>query len=207
MPITEYLTFRTTPQIFKDHDQFVKLRNGAREAGIVNQSYGVGIEDNEVVHWIIQFDQGFGPDKFVWNDVKYGDFGQEIMKIAREPPESAFMSFDGREAFAKEVTASPVTEIATLAIKEDVAKEDVSKILGDISVRLRKAKNSTGASWGEDPKNKPNKVHLFIGWQSIEDHITFTQTDEFKEIGGLMAKIVADASMVHVAFADHASPQ
>ncbi|THU99257.1 hypothetical protein K435DRAFT_964514 [Dendrothele bispora CBS 962.96] len=201
--ITEYLRFRTTPSFSSDPSLFAKLREGARAAGIVNQSYGIGVEDKEVLHWIIQFDQGFGPKDFVWDEAKYGDFTKEVMKIAQEPPQSAFMHFDDdKEPFAKEVTDAPVTELAAIELKEDLSEEEASKTLNDIRSIVRKAKNGKGACWGAD-NDKPKNVYLFVGWESVEDHVAFTKTDSFKEVQGMMKNIISGVKMGHVAFSDH----
>ncbi|KAK7455757.1 hypothetical protein VKT23_010789 [Stygiomarasmius scandens] len=199
--ITEYLHFRTKPTFTSDPSLFAKLREGARAAGIVNQSYGLGVEDKEVLHWLIQFDQGFGPKEFVWDEAKYGDFINEVMKIAQQPPESAFMNFD-EEPFPKAVTDAPVTELATLGIKEDLSKEQVSKTMDEACARLRKATGAKGACWGVDG-SKPRDVYLFVGWESVESHVAYTKTDDFKEVQKLLGGVVASAKMSHVAFSDH----
>jgi len=180
---------------------FDKLREGARKAGIVNQSYGREVEDPSQLYWIVHFDQGFEPKDVVWPKAEYGGFKEGLAYISRESTTSALCEF---KTFPKEITKAPVTEIAIATLKDGVKYAEVNAIIESFTESVRdKVPGLHGVTGGNNSTND-REVYVILGWDTIENHLKFKDSPEFQrylaEVGPYMA---GPPKVVHVHFKDH----
>jgi hypothetical protein len=97
---------------------------------------------------------------------------------------------------------APCTELATFFTKSENASE-LEKIWTDF-ITKNTTKGNTGIDQGwviEEQEHKGEKVKAFkilIGWGSVEDHMAFRETDEFKTFMPQLRALLVGSDMFHV---------
>ncbi|KAI0929897.1 hypothetical protein AcV5_006739 [Taiwanofungus camphoratus] len=190
MQVNDY--FSAKPELYDE------LRKGAEKGGLARQSYGVSVEDPRQLYWILHFENGFLPKDFVWPE-DHGSFPEKLGAISTTEPVSYFMPFD---VFPKETTAAPVTELAVLTLKPNIDIVRYNAATEKLKVGLRKTTGVHGAD-SSITETGSRRAYTFVGWDSVEAHISFAESEAGKELLQSLAEFLEKAEVVHVKFTDH----
>lgn len=83
-----------------------------------------------------------------------------------------------------------VIERVALRIK-DGQQEAFEEAMSEARKLLEGAAGSRAVTVGRGVEN-PSTYVLLIEWDSVDDHVTFTKTDEFGQFGGAVGQYFAD---------------
>lgn len=136
---------------------------------------------------------------------EYGPMVQRWGKILDGDPEFLHIEFTNAGALTSALSA-PVTELATFYMASYTSSFD--KKFQEFSTKVQGTDGSLGLTYGwslEDvvhdnfEEGKTGKaVMLAIGWQSIDAHMAFRETEKFKEVTKFMMDEPKGAEVHHV---------
>lgn len=107
--------------------------------------------------------------------------------------------------------SAPVTEFATFYLpsstSDDEKKEFNDKMvgLGEVIQRHAKGKGGTSSAWIVEEVEHPSVgtgigYAVAVGWESVEAHSAFKETQEFKDAIGQVGGLFKGVVMYHVKF-------
>jgi len=121
----------------------------------------------------------------------YGSFGRHLMTIVEGPMSMYHTNFDPHPPSAAiSSTSSPVTEVITcyFASHDPGFEEKVKKLAGIIKENTETFKAAAGGWIIEDVEHesigsgtKGKAYAVVFGWDSVEAHMKFRETEAFKE--------------------------
>jgi len=194
MPTVQVIRISVNDVFSANPSLFDKLREGATKAGIMNQSFGFGVEEPTRLYWILHFDQGFEPTESVWPTSEYGDFTEGLRSISTEVTKT-LLPF---ESFSVETVKAPLTDITIFTLKDGAKIEEFRNVINPFREGFA---SKTPTSWAVNAFDD-REVFLFVGWDSVETHAKFNGTPEFLKYKGDMSQLMgAPPKMRHVRLA------
>ncbi|KAH9932625.1 uncharacterized protein B0H18DRAFT_986715 [Fomitopsis serialis] len=166
----------------KENTAFRKLREGAAKGGL------------KASH----FEDGFELKDFSWPTDEYGDFDNELKKIAASDVTRHFLTFP---SFSPAVTAAPVTETVILTLKEDADLAAFKAFQDGAISKLKEAPVVHGAAYAITTEAGANPiVVLFVGWDSAEAHQAIAAAPESQALLGTLYAFIEKGDLVHVSY-------
>ncbi|KAL6303521.1 hypothetical protein BKA93DRAFT_721033, partial [Sparassis latifolia] len=160
--VVELMRMQVTDAYIARSELHRELRNGVR-AGLVHQSYGLCVEDQMQLFWVLHFGQGFLPKDFVWPEA-YGDFPQKIGQNTTAPPTSYLMPL---KKFSQAITHAPVTEMGGMVLKADADRAQFGAAVDKMLAMVHADPGSTDGMW-VFVDSHDGKAYVLVGWNSLE---------------------------------------
>ncbi|KAI9770925.1 MAG: hypothetical protein M1840_002629 [Geoglossum simile] len=183
----------------------------AEQKGREHTFWGREVENSSVVHLHINWSSISSRQAFV-DSPAYKPFVSSLSTILTDPPVTCCTTLDPNPATAVFAHGtSPVTELCTFYFALPFSLEAQSafdETITAFSARVAsKAEGykATASGWIVEELDNPNigkskGFFLAYGWKSIDAHMRYRDTDDFKEtIGGIREKFGA-VTMCHVIF-------
>lgn len=139
----------------------------------------------------------------------YPSFAQRFTSVAGGKPTLYHVDFQPDAGALEQAVAAPVTEVATFLFGDAGVPAEYEKGLVDFDAAITKAgiAGYKGAAYGftqeevEHVAGKKGKAAvLVIGWDTVDSHLQFRETEVFKEHIGSLRNGIVGADMVHVNF-------
>lgn len=158
----------------------------SQQDGFQRAYWGREVENQSVLQLFVDWDSLDHHKKFIASPV-YGPFGKHLMTIVDGPLTLYHANLTPHPATAAALgTASPVTEVLTCYFeKEDDGFESkVNRLFKAVSENAEGFKGAAGGWVIEDVEyqEKKGKAYLgVLGWESVEAHMKFRETQAFKD--------------------------
>ena len=211
MPTTEIATISLTPgtsigdpsnpgaAVLADVATTLRQQDGFQE-----MHFGTSVETPSSLQMLFNWDSRQHHEAFIASDA-YGPHLQRCATIMDGPVEIAHVDFEPAGALSKAISA-PVTEIATFYCEGEPGSEWMSNAAkaGEWLAREAAEAGYLGIVYGithEEVEYKGVKgkaAVIAIGWKSVEAHMSFRETQTFKENIGLLRGEAKAIEMHHV---------
>jgi len=163
--------------------------------------YGPELEDSSILQLFIDWDSIDSHKQFMASPV-YGAFMKTIGTILTKTP--SLYHFAPKPSPPTILSTAPIIEIATFFQTEDTFLSNVEKFVTTASPHME---GYLGHAYGpvieeiekEEGAGKGKAVVLCIGWESREKHMTFRETETFRENIHLLREGMKGSEMHHVA--------
>ncbi|KAH7930647.1 hypothetical protein BV22DRAFT_44217 [Leucogyrophana mollusca] len=172
-PVTEVLTL-TSNELMSTSDNPRECAEIIKNfSGFQRLFWGNRVQEPGVYQWFIDWDER--PKQADPEASKTVE--EKLREVVSQPPERklvAFKTFPHTHCFT-----APITEVIYATAKPDTDLEEFKKVV-DVSLQATEVfKGCYGTSWGY-VLDTEREVMMVVGWESIEDHVSFTKTEEFR---------------------------
>ncbi|KAL2356236.1 hypothetical protein BJ546DRAFT_595358 [Cryomyces antarcticus] len=177
------------------------LETVTSQDGCQRAYYGCQLEDPTMLELLIDWDSKDSHQKFIDSDA-YGPFGKHLGTIMSGGPELYHVKLTTPHTTA---FSAPVLELATFYFESE--SSDVEAAFEKFAkVAAKSAEGLVGAASGwsieevehSSLKGKGKARVLVAGWQSVDAHMKYRETQEFKESVPLLREKAKGAEMHHV---------
>lgn len=193
----------------------------AEQPGCVRLATGLQVENPDVMQMLIEWNSVQDHANFMAAPA-YEPFFNNV-KAIMSPTAAPTLTHHTLSAHPSSssdgpVTASPVTELVSFYFPPDFAEADFDEPLqtfADAAAQHAQGLRASAHGWSVEKdiehaslaaagaKGKGKVWLLVVGWDSIDAHMAYRQTDAFREtIGGLRAK-ASGVEMHHVVFKEY----
>jgi hypothetical protein len=162
--------------------------------GVQRLYWGKVVEDASMVRMFIDWETFEHHKSFEASDT-YHPFVEKFMSICSEVVLMSHSEIIPLDKTVRDVFTSPATELLSVffpaeytAVQQDKYKEGIQQLIKSIEGKAKGAR-AAAIGWAiednlpnlQKPELKGRIFFLFIGWDSVEDHLEFRGTDIFKE--------------------------
>jgi len=182
------------------------------QEGVQRFYWGRQVESPDTVLLLVDWDSLESHQKFI-NSPEYGPFVGSLGTLLASPPSLHHAHFNPHPpAQAVSGTHAPVTELVTFFLPADVSDADKASFetarnnLVKLVEKREGGRGGIASGWVVEKIDNPTtgaKSTAFtaaIGWESVEAHTKFRETEAFKEVIGPVRAKVTGAQMRHVKF-------
>lgn len=147
--------------------------------------YGREVENPSVLQLFIDWDSFEHHKKFIASPI-YGPFAKHLMTIVDGPLSMCHANLTPHPPTVAIGTASPITEVLTCYFEkeDDGFQSKVDQLIKAISENAEGFKAASGGWVIEDVEyeGKKGKAYFMVlGWESVEAHMNFRETQAFKD--------------------------
>lgn len=178
----------------------------SQQDGFQRLYWGREVENQSVIQLFIDWDS-FDAHKNFMASPTYGPFAKHLMTIVDGPFSMYHANLTPHPPTAAVGTASPVTEVLTCYFeKEDDGFESkVNQLIKVISENAEGFKAASGGWVIEDVEYEGKKGKAYVGvlgWESVEAHMSFRETQAFKDNIHLLRGDPLGMEVHHTKFAE-----
>ncbi|KAH7916255.1 hypothetical protein BJ138DRAFT_1108904 [Hygrophoropsis aurantiaca] len=159
--------------------------------GFQRSFWGDRLQEPGIRQWFIDWDEK--PENYDPEVVQKAN--QKLQEVVSEFPKPKFVAF--RTFPHTKCFTAPITEVIYATVKPDADLKEFAKV-ADVSLEVTEDyQGCFGTSWGYVVGSE-REIMMVVGWDSIENHVNFTKTTEFKETTDPFLELVSDSGMFYV---------
>ncbi|KIW00372.1 uncharacterized protein PV09_08083 [Verruconis gallopava] len=188
----------------------------SRQEGCLFVASGVTVEDPEVWEMVVEWRDIADHKRFQTNEA-YGPFMEKARTVVSEEPGSLVINHADLTTPISDVTSAPVVEVLLFYAAPDAGRDDelvaAVRELVDAGLKNGAAVTNVAAGWVVEPLEWPEKFEgkakayrVVIGWESVEKHMEYRETDSFKQTIPAVRACVLATDMHHTVFNKYEKP-